>query len=74
MERMKITVGHIVDNPNFNCDCCIEIRDGISREVIFYRTDLELDHPIPAEVLVMPVTFITVSNDVLVIDAKTWED
>ena len=71
---MEITVGHIVDNPSFDCNCDIVVRDGLSGETLFYRTDLEPDRPVPAEILAMQVTHIKTDNDALVIDAKTWED
>lgn len=72
---MKITVGHLIDNPTM--DACFKYRIVEVNEDECYKTLFEGftgdDHP-PVELLVKPVEYITMDDDVLVIEPKMYEE
>lgn len=59
-KNMDITVGHIISNPNFDCNCNIIVfKDDGEDEPILYEGD-GMATDIPAEILIMPVSYISI--------------
>ena len=68
---MGITVGHIIDNPNFDINCDFIIQDARDQETILYKTvNLERKTPVPTELLTAKVTYITTREWAIVIEAR----
>lgn len=67
----EITVGHIIANPNFDCNCYVRIVHSCDGEEILHQSYGGAD--CPAELLVKNVSYITIRNDMLTIEAKMGE-
>lgn len=71
---MEITVGHIIANPNFDCNCNVLIfEDDGEDEPTLYDGD-GMDADIPAEILILPVTYISIRQGRLAIGTAYHED
>ena len=70
IESMKITVGHIIDNPNFPFDGDFEVTSTEEYGDVNVLFDSTMDDPdqIPAEILIMPVTYMVVNKNKLRIE------
>lgn len=74
MKDMEITVGHIIANPNFDCNCNVLVfEDDGEDEPTLWEGDGMADD-IPAEVLVLPVSYISMRHGYLAIGTEYHED
>lgn len=64
---MKLTVGHIIANPNFDCNCDVLVfeDDGEDEPTLYDGDGMATD--IPADILVMPVAYISIRHGYLAI-------
>lgn len=65
MPEMRITVGHIIDNPTFMFDGWFEITttDDEGEVKVLYDSYDEMDKEIPAELLIEPITYMVVNKE-----------
>ena len=66
---MELTVGHIIANPNFDCNCNVLVfeDDGDEEPTIWEGDGMAYD--IPADVLLMTVTYISMRHGYLALGA-----
>lgn len=69
---MSITVGHIISNPEFDVNCEVAITSDLDQEEILHESYGGTDCPV--ELLIKPVSYITIRNDKLIIEAKMEEE
>lgn len=65
MPDMRITVGHIIDNPTFMFDGWFEITttDDDGAVNVLYDSYDDMDKEIPAELLIEPITYMVVNSE-----------
>lgn len=71
---MEITVGHIIANPNFDCNCNVLVfdDDGDEEPTLYDGDGMSL--VIPTDILIRPVTYISMRNHSLAIGTRAKED
>lgn len=69
---MKITVGDIIANENFDVNCDVIITHSCDGEEILWHEYGGAD--CPAELLVKPVNYMTIRMNAIVIEAKMEEE
>lgn len=71
---MTLTVGHIIANPNFDCNCNVLVfeDDGEDEPTLYDGDGMATD--IPADILVMPVTYISIRGGKLAIGTEYHEE
>lgn len=71
---MEITVGHIIWNSNFDCNCDVLVfeDDGEDEPILYDGDGMATD--IPAEILILPVTYISMRRGRLAIGTAYHED
>lgn len=67
----EITVGHIIANPNFDVNCYVKVIDGSDQETVLWSG--YGNEECPVEWLIKPVGYMTIRNDMLVIEARMQE-
>lgn len=74
MKDMEITVGHIIANPNFDCNCDVLVfaDDGEDEPILYDGDGMATD--IPAEILILPVTYISMRRGKLAIGTAMHEE
>ena len=70
----EVTVGHIIANPNFDCNCDVLVfEDDGEDEPTLYDGD-GMGTNIPTEILLLPVTYISIRHGRLAIGTAYHED
>lgn len=66
MPDMRITVGHVIDNPTFMFDGRFEITttDDDGTVHTLYESHDDIDKDIPVELLIEPVTYMVLNTSV----------
>jgi len=74
MPDMTITVGHILDNPTFDCTACYQIvsvdADDTLHVLYDSRDEKSFDDRPPADLLIENVTYITIRDGKLILEVN----